>query len=511
MISLKSIRMYVQSSSLAWAKFKTVTKQNICEKGEFVKTVTHNFKAKAVLMLSIVLFIGLFVVDSGSSTFPSDKPTLYIDPPYFQAEELGDLFQINITIYNVTNLYRYALRLDFNPALIKCLDVELGGFFESGYPVQPPVINNTAGFVALHYTLTGADTVSGSGALNVLIFNATYATPLFNVTSELAPRDTFLLNRNLEAIPHYVQYGEYESPWIPDSLSLTVTTDKERYNLSQPVSIYGNLTAGTKTPKDGIVAIEVLTPEGDTLFIRTRPTSTNTTWKGDVEITQMISCNKYGEPKYVFDRGDNAYFKVTIINNDLQSHTALVTVSTFDSNMAPIEFTTASVNLPATSTSYSVIPVFIDEDAPVGESSAYACVLTGRPKNQGTPYCPERSALFEISGGDGGGGASIGFTANGQSYNVSFQLRFGMEGGVYSILVSTRYRALKAFNNTLFEVEKPGDVNGDGFVNIYDLTIVGSAWDSRPGDDNWDERADINNDDWVYLPDLAIVGTYYDS
>ncbi len=36
-----------------------------------------------------------------------------------------------------------------------------------------------------------------------------------------------------------------------------------------------------------------------------------------------------------------------------------------------------------------------------------------------------------------------------------------------------------------------GDVNGDGYVNIYDLLIVRDAIGSTPGDPNWNPDADI--------------------
>jgi peptide/nickel transport system substrate-binding protein len=58
--------------------------------------------------------------------------------------------------------------------------------------------------------------------------------------------------------------------------------------------------------------------------------------------------------------------------------------------------------------------------------------------------------------------------------------------------------------------QKMGDVNFDNQVDLFDLTIVGTAWDSRPGDDNWDERADLDNDNHVFIYDLTIVGTYYE-
>lgn len=51
----------------------------------------------------------------------------------------------------------------------------------------------------------------------------------------------------------------------------------------------------------------------------------------------------------------------------------------------------------------------------------------------------------------------------------------------------------------------PGDCDGDHDVDQSDLGILLAAWDSYPGDDNWDERADFNGDGHVYHSDLGIL------
>jgi peptide/nickel transport system substrate-binding protein len=53
------------------------------------------------------------------------------------------------------------------------------------------------------------------------------------------------------------------------------------------------------------------------------------------------------------------------------------------------------------------------------------------------------------------------------------------------------------------------DVNFDYQVDLSDLTIIGAAWDSKPGDTDWAACADVDNDGWVYLYDLTMAGTYY--
>jgi len=66
------------------------------------------------------------------------------------------------------------------------------------------------------------------------------------------------------------------------------------------------------------------------------------------------------------------------------------------------------------------------------------------------------------------------------------------------------------FTTTLPDVNlHGGDANDDNVVDIFDLVIIGLAYNSTPGDPDWDPRADINADNAVNLWDLVLVGTNY--
>jgi hypothetical protein len=54
---------------------------------------------------------------------------------------------------------------------------------------------------------------------------------------------------------------------------------------------------------------------------------------------------------------------------------------------------------------------------------------------------------------------------------------------------------------------KTADVNDDHIVNILDMTIVSSAFGSRPGDPKWNPLADLNNDLVINILDLNMVAT----
>lgn len=54
-----------------------------------------------------------------------------------------------------------------------------------------------------------------------------------------------------------------------------------------------------------------------------------------------------------------------------------------------------------------------------------------------------------------------------------------------------------------------GDVNGDGVINIFDLTRVALAYGSEEGEPEYDPEADINRDGIVDIGDVSIIGKNY--
>jgi hypothetical protein len=58
----------------------------------------------------------------------------------------------------------------------------------------------------------------------------------------------------------------------------------------------------------------------------------------------------------------------------------------------------------------------------------------------------------------------------------------------------------------LVKVRLLGDVNDDGSVNILDAILEAKAFDSSPGDPNWNLAADVNNDGIVNILDTILIG-----
>jgi hypothetical protein len=58
-------------------------------------------------------------------------------------------------------------------------------------------------------------------------------------------------------------------------------------------------------------------------------------------------------------------------------------------------------------------------------------------------------------------------------------------------------------------VVKPGDIDGNGFVNYLDGILLGAAFSSKPGDTNWNPNSDLNEDGYINYLDGIILGAYF--
>jgi len=54
-----------------------------------------------------------------------------------------------------------------------------------------------------------------------------------------------------------------------------------------------------------------------------------------------------------------------------------------------------------------------------------------------------------------------------------------------------------------------GDVNGDGRVNIVDISLVAISFKTEPGDTKWNPNADVNDDNEINIIDMSKVAIHY--
>lgn len=97
------------------------------------------------------------------------------------------------------------------------------------------------------------------------------------------------------------------------------------------------------------------------------------------------------------------------------------------------------------------------------------------------------------------------------SWNTS---GFSRGNYIISIIADTVPNETNTTNNnvsTSITVSFPGDVNGDGSVDIYDAILLASAFNAIPGNPNWKANADINDDDVIDVYDAIILAGNFPS
>ncbi len=130
------------------------------------------------MKLLLCILIIVFILYNGAKTANAQETVVYVDPPSYEVQQVGDTFSINVSIANVADLYGYEFTLWYNTTMMDCIGVEWPSdhFLK---PVSPPlfkwaIINDTLGGVKAIATLTGKDEPpkNGSGVLVTITFRA---------------------------------------------------------------------------------------------------------------------------------------------------------------------------------------------------------------------------------------------------------------------------------------------------------------------------------------------------
>jgi hypothetical protein len=178
-------------------------------------------------LLILMVFIGVNAV-TVKPVQSENNPTLYVDPPTYNAHHIGEVFQINVKIADVqsdVHLIGAEFKLQYNETLLTTEEnwTTEGNFFNSvGTTYFMAVIETDANaqkyihaFVILlpSENATYSTFPSGSGTIATITFNATYR-PIGQSegTSALTLFDTILVDENTNTVSHTAVSGQYNVP-----------------------------------------------------------------------------------------------------------------------------------------------------------------------------------------------------------------------------------------------------------------------------------------------------------
>lgn len=266
-------------------------------------------------------------------------------------------------------------------------------------------------------------------------------------------------------------------------LELNITTDKPKYYNKDVVQIFGNLTLDGTPVTDGLIAIQIQTSEDDLLTIRTLSTGNPPPETPYVFIEYVMPCDQNGDPKYEFTAGTLAYFKVCAANFDIQPREALLTINTYYNDSTSFGYAAIKTTISAHTYPIYIISIPIPSDAVLGTATAYANAYTDWPKQEGTPYCLEKAATFEISNTISSQTTKLLTTTqqtDETNPNITLRLARKIPMGNYTIYATSRYLGETVSNTTTFEVYILGDLGGgvpptffnfDGKVDSKDYSL----------------------------------------
>jgi hypothetical protein len=341
------------------------------------------FQKKFTKMLILLTLCAIFLASFPSITL-AQETILYVNPSSETGLEIGDTFQINITVSDVVDLYAWEFSLFYKNAILNVTSIIEGPFL-------------------LAHPDPGASTMFGTAPDTTEAYNATHG--LIHLYNTLIGVHGGVAGTGTLATINFKVKGEGDC--------LLALRETKLVDSAEP---FGNLIPHTTT--DGIVHVGL----------------------HDIAITNTETSKTVTNDTIV-------YINVTVENQGKMAETFNVTTY-YDST--PIETKTV-MNLPE------------------GTSAVITLTWDTTPIQKGNYTITTLASIM------------LGETDIADNTYI--------DGWVLETIM--------------------GDVNGDGRVNIVDISLVAVSFKTEPGDTKWNPNADVNNDNEINIIDMSKVAIHY--
>lgn len=315
------------------------------------------------------------------------------------------------------------------------------------------------------------------------------------------------------------------SPAYSTSLTLTVVTDKQVYNVGSTAVFTGGVNNGSAVP-NALVLCEVDNPLGNPWIIRTFTTGQAPAGPFYVQLVNVTPTDAYGDPDYSFNPGNLAGFLVYIENTGGSAYSpVVVSLNLFYSNGLPFYETilfNGTLQAGQTVSALGTLPIPVN--AVTGQAMVYASIFNKYPNSDGFAYSPGQSAAFNITSA-----VPAQTSQSSPLGNFSFLVPFTstpslpIRLGNYTVYATTQYGYYYTSTHTMFTLELIGDFLGNGKIDIRDVHIVALAYGSygpnyfyngSAPSSNWNPAADLTGpkgvpDDRVDIRDVNLIAKEY--
>jgi hypothetical protein len=506
-----------------------------------------------ILMLSMSFCPGLSIMTSANPA----RPSIYIDPPNIRAN-ITAVFSINVSISEITNLYSYELKLKYDSTLLNCTHAEIppGTFLASNnnVTVQNGEIHQEEGYVGFAYALRAPEKPrNGSGVLGTITFQVSK-----KGKCKLELYDVILVeaNANVQVIPpetYDVFHGYFVTPSkiyvdpptveavvngtfsinvsIADVTNLWACEFAFRFDNTLLNCTHAEIPSGHFLDSNGTYKVtdgEIHQDEGYVMFnatltgleeprngsgvLGTITFQVSKKGKCPLElynITLMESFEGIREiPRDEYDVYDAYFYAYFLMRSRIYVDPTTIMVfvrGTFSINVSIVDITNLygyELGLKYNSTLLNCTHAEIRPGHFLDSNDTY--ILKNGEIHQEEGYVWFAATLTGLEEPRNGSGVlgTITFQVS-KKGECSLEIYDNMLMGYVDVISPGEYDVDHGY--IAAPIDRYGDLNGDGVVNIADIVIVGLAYPSRPGDPNWNPIADMNSDGRINIIDAVLV------
>ena len=458
----------------------------------------------------------------GSVTVIQPPPAkLYVDPPQIVNPSLTPCnnFTVSINILNATEIYSWEFKLFYKNTILNATHVAEGPFLNNSGPTSFQIIelnnnyNDTHGVVWLNCSLLTPPPVYGQGTLATITF---HVEAIGETTLNLT--DTILKNPTNKTLSHYAVDGYFDNVLRahlfvdPPSIVDPTIQPPAYFNISIKVANVTNLYGyefklGYNTTMLNCLGA-IIMPHND---------ETNFLMELDIDdATGLIWVNvTYYPPAEPFNTTEPVtlaiiFFQVT------DSWESILDLH--DTRLADYSNTDIPHRV-----SDGYIKIFLHDVAIIDVVASTNATYVGRlvyinvtAENQGdiaesfnvsAYYDAQLIGTTVATGLMPGANVTLSFVWDTSGVAPCHWYNITGKASIVPYEVDTADNVLIGGS---VKIKMLGDFNGDGIIDIFDLVTVGLAFDSKPGDPNWNEDADIIKDDVIDIFDLAYIGMHFE-
>jgi len=286
----------------------------------------------------------------------------------------------------------------------------------------------------------------------------------------------------------------------PEVLDVSVATDKQTYNVGDPVLITTNATLDGNLYST-LVAVEIRDPYNNVYLLRTVKTGDVSGGYWKINITELYTTDANGNPQSTFNRGVIAYVKYTFKNIDVVTHHIKVALYVqYSDNTPMIALYPYEGDIEGGQQMQNLLSLPIPSNAAQGEAQIFLGVFNDSPANGGAPYCPEETAKFYIES------TSPQIPNQPENFNLTFSMpRKDVKLGNYTVYASAKYYIQTSFESKQFQVILIGDIVKDGIINMRDITACILLFQTTPSSPNWNPDADVDKSGKVDMRDVTFL------